>query len=281
MVAGADEVLMDRMDDLSTVASKSWDAVVDSCGYFPRAVRHSAEAFRDVARYLFISTISVYSADEKGGLYVKEQAPLETEEITPESYGPLKVECEKVLEEVFGDRLLCLRPGLLTGPFDPTNRFTYWVLRAAEGGDVLVPDWMDQPLEMLDARDLGVFQVLALEKGLVGIYDTAGDETTFGAMLAELPGNARFVKASAAFLEEQGVRLWVDLPFTFPEGEGAGSLMKVDSGKAKAEGLTMRPLEETARDTLAWAKGMPAEKLQHGLSREREAEVLGQMARVG
>jgi 2'-hydroxyisoflavone reductase len=280
-IGGAQEILLDRMADLSEVASQKWDAVIDSCGYVPRVVRHSAEAFKNSTnQYLFISTISVYSTGDGGQLTVKGQAPLDTEEVTGETYGPLKVESEAVVNEVFGERACILRPGLLAGPYDPTNRFTYWVTRVAEGGDVLVTDGPEQPLQLIDARDLGEFQIKAVEDGLRGVYDVAGEPITFGEMLTVLTQRGalpRFVPAPPDVLAKADVALWKDLPLTFAQGEGLEGLMGVDSGKAIAAGLRRRPLAETARDTLRWALDHPAENPTHGLSRERETAVLKEL----
>ena len=279
-IDGAEEILLDRTGDLSEVAAQEWDVVIDSCGYVPRVVRHSAEALKNsVDHYLFVSTISVYSPDGEGRLVIRDQPPLETEEITGETYGPLKVECENVVREVYGDRSAMLRAGILAGPFDPTNRFTYWVTRIAEGGDVLVTDWPDQPLQLIDARDLAEFQILIAEQRLSGALNAAGEAITFGQMLdflLESGGNSptRLVQAPAETLAGQGIAYWTDIPLTFSKDEGLGALMRADSSEAVALGLRRRPLSETAADTLAWARQYPATNPQHGLSREREAKAI-------
>ncbi len=269
------------MADLSAVASRRWDAVVDSCGYVPRVVGHSVEALKHaVGRYLFVSSISVYEEDEQGGIRIPNKPKVETEEITGETYGPLKVECEEVVGRAFGDRSLVIRPGLVAGPLDPSNRFTYWVERLTGGGKVLVPDLKSQPLQVIDARDLGAFMVLALEKQLSSAFDVAGEQTTFGTAIEtchRLNPATELVWAPVGFLESEGVKLWADLPLTFPSSEGGG-LMKVPSGRAVDQGLTRRPLFETARDTHEWALSNPATNPPHGMSRARELEVLKRLA---
>jgi 2'-hydroxyisoflavone reductase len=276
-IAGVEEILCDRMDDLSEVAKRRWDAVVDTCGYVPRVVRHSASALEgSVGRYLFVSSISAYDVSGGGEPKVFDKAPLDTEEITGETYGPLKVECEKAAREIYGDRFLNIRPGLIAGPHDTTNRFTHWVERFASGGPVLVPDLKNAPLQLIDARDLGAFMIGGIERGLSGDFDVAGEEGTFGAMidtLAALWPEAEPVKASADRLEQLGLKLWTDLPLAM-EDDGTGSLMRMKCRLALASGLTRRPLSETAVATHEWAKDHPASEPAYGTSRERELEAI-------
>ncbi len=277
IVAGAAEIFGDREGPLDVLASRDWDAVIDTCGYVPRVIRNSVEALKDRSgRYLFVSTISVYKETEDGGLELQRAEPLETEEVTGETYGPLKVECEDAVLEGFPDALI-VRPGIIAGPYDPTNRFTHWAARCAEGGELLVPDVKAQPIEVIDARDLGAFMVEALEKKLAGVFDVAGEQTTFGEMIetcASLNPTSKPCWASEEFLEEHGVQFWVDLPLALPSSESVG-LFRVDSWQAVQSGLRRRPLTETARDTADWhPANATAGPARHGISRERELELL-------
>jgi 2'-hydroxyisoflavone reductase len=277
IVPGADEILGDRDGGLEALGGRKWDAVVDACGYVPRIVGASARALRDSAhRYLFVSTISVYEEQEDGTVreYPVEK-PVGTEEITGETYGPLKVECEREVLAAWGDKGTVVRPGLVYGPHDPTYRFPYWVGRFLHGGEVLVPDLLENPIQQIDARDLGNFIVLLLEKDLSGTYDAVGEDTTFGATIAachSLNLGALPVYADSATLERVGVSYWQDLPLTTPE---PSPLMSIQPTAAVAAGLERRSLQETTNDTAEWLRdtGIP-DNPRFGLSREREREAL-------
>ena len=170
--------------DLEALKGKHWDAVVDTCGYVPKDVRKTAELLKDaVDIYLFISTISVY--DGPMTLKDDEDAKLQTladptvEEVTNESYGGLKVLCEQVVNELYGERALQVRPGMIVGPYDPTDRYTYWDVRAAYGGEILAPGVPDRPVQMIDGRDLGKFMVHLLEQKTVGVFNATGQILTW------------------------------------------------------------------------------------------------------
>jgi 2'-hydroxyisoflavone reductase len=282
-----ERVLGDRDGGLDGLGERAWDAVVDTSGYVPRVVRQSASRLRDrTARYLFVSTISVYDdpdatePDESSRL--ADLADPATEEVTGETYGGLKVLCEREVEGAFGERSLIVRPGLVAGPYDPTNRFTYWVDRFAEGGSVLAPDRDEAPLQLIDARDLAAFMLHGLEAGLHGPYNAAGPASTFGEMLrilGELWPEARPVRVPEAVLEGYGVTLWQDLPLALP-GSGEGdALMRTRSDRARAAGLQNRPLAQTALETRAWSgENPPEEPVRHGMSRDREREALARWA---
>ena len=276
IVPGADEILGDRDGGLAALEGRTWDAVVDACGYVPRVVGDSVRALAGVGRYLFVSTISVYEDDPAGGQRVMAvEKPVGTEEVGGETYGPLKVECEREVRGVFGDRATIVRPGLVYGPHDPTNRFAYWVARFLEGGEVLVPNVADAPLQQIDARDLGLFMVLLLEKGLSGDFDAAGEDSTFGETIAachELNLGAQPVYASAEALTEAGVRLGWELPLAYPD---ARIRMRVAPAAALAARLERRSLRETTEDTAAWVReGAPDARPGFGMTREREREIL-------
>ncbi|RYG22805.1 NAD-dependent epimerase/dehydratase family protein [bacterium] len=282
IVPGADEILGDRDGGLDALKGRKWDAVVDACGYVPRVVGASARSLRESAdRYLFVSTISVYEERDGELREFPVEAPVGIEEITGETYGPLKIECEREVLAAWGDKGTIVRPGLVYGPHDPTNRFPYWVGRFLHGGEVLVPDVLDNPLQQIDARDLGNFIVLLLEKDLPGTYDAVGEPSTFGETIAachELNLGALPVYADAEALEKVSVTYWQDLPLVTGE---LSPMMSIHPEAALAAGLERRSLKETTQDTAAWIQetGIP-ENPRYGMSREREREAL-QALRAG
>ena len=280
LVPGADEILGDRDGGLDVLAGRKWDAVVDACGYVPRLVGDACRALAPVERYLFVSTISVYETDAKGELRVRPVLePVGTETIDGDTYGPLKVECEREVRAVFGDRATILRPGLVYGPHDPTGRFPYWVDRFLSGGRIVVPDLPDLPLQQIDARDLGTFTVRLLEKGATGFYDAVGEDSTFGAMIAVLQAldrDARPFAVARERLEAASARFGRDLPLVMPD---AGPLMRIRPESALAAGLQRRPLTETVRDTADWLRSPEAsDRTLAGMTRERESEILGKLS---
>ncbi len=275
---------------LEVLRGRTWDAVVDTCGYLPRVVRQSAELLADsVTRYVFISTISVYAdfktphQDETALLGVL-QDPI-TEEITGETYGPLKVECERAVEAAFPGRALIVRPGFIIGPYDPTDRFTYWPRRVAAGGDVLAPGTPEQPVQVIDARDLAEWTLTLLEAGATGTYNATGPDyaLTLGTILETCQSvsgsGARLCWVSDTFLKENEADSTSLLPFYIPASSGMAGLMTASIAKAQAEGLTFRPLAETIQDTLAWDRTRPADApLKVGLTPEQERELLAKYA---
>lgn len=275
---GVDRILGDREGGLDAVEDLSYDAIVDTSGYLPRVVRQSVDRFAgSVPKYLFVSTISVYRdgiphhSDESGDVIELEDPT--TEDIN-QFYGGLKVLCEREVLKGFPDALI-VRPGLIAGPHDPTNRFTYWVDRIVKDGEVLVPNRPNQPLQLIDARDLANFMILGLESGLSGTYNTAGPESTFGAMIEacrKLRMDAQLVWASPEFLEKEGISLWQELTLAMPSDD---PMMTIDCSKAISAGLQTRSLDDTARDTLAWRRTLPDDvSYHHGLSPEKEAQAL-------
>lgn len=279
-------ILGDREKDVDKLKGRIWDAVVDVVGYLPRLVRLSAETLKDsVSQYVFISSISVYEDVSKVG--VDESAPVAkiqnetTEEITGETYGPLKALCEQVVQSIYGERALIIRPGLIVGPHDPTDRFTYWPVRVARSGEVLAPHRPQAPIHIIDARDLAEFVIKLVEEHAFGVYNATGPdyELTIGRLLdvcKQVSGSdANFKWASLEFLNQNNVQPWSDMPVWVPdEGETEG-FARIDVSKAIRAGLKFRPLEETVRDTLAWAKLRPADhEWRAGLKTEREQELL-------
>ena len=273
----------DRNHDLSALKGRGWDAVIDVSAYFPHQVAAALNVLKDrVGHYTLVSSISVYADQSKA--HQDESAPVETledesvSEVTGETYGGLKVLCERTLKEVMPSALI-IRPGLVVGPYDHTDRFTYWVHRVAQGGEVLAPDDPEYPVQFIDARDLAEFILQGVETSRTGTFNAVEDPDRFtlGEVLRgakEVSGSdATFTWVSEAFLLEQNVTPWSELPLWIP-GDDIG-LMRTSNRKAREAGLSTRPLVETVRDTLAWSRTRPADvERKAGLSREREAELL-------
>jgi 2'-hydroxyisoflavone reductase len=279
-------ILGDRETDVEKLKGRIWDAVIDVAGYVPRIVRLSAEALEpNVSRYVFISSISVYQDFKKVG--IDESDPVgkiedETvEEITGETYGPLKALCEKAVQNLYGERALIVRPGLIVGPDDPTDRFTYWPVRVARGGDVLAPQKPEAPIQVVDVRDLADFIIKLIQENASGIYNATGPdyELTMGELLdvsKQVTGSdANFRWASVEFLNQNKVESWSDMPTWVPDDEEGAGFSRLDVSKAIQAGLKFRALEETVRDTLEWAQTRPSDHAwRAGLTAEREAQVL-------
>ena len=275
----------DRDGGLDALAGREWDAVIDTCGYVPRIVRASADMLADrVGHYTFISSISVYANMQGDG--PDEAAPVgvlqdETvEEITGETYGPLKALCEQAVEAALPGRALNIRPGLIVGPHDNLDRFTYWPYRIAHGGDVLAPDYRDMPVQIIDVRDLAEWTIRTVEEHRTGVYNATGlqDPLTFADVLdaccAVTGSNAHIVWVDEGFLLEQGVGPWIEMPLWIPSSENS-SLSKTSIRRALDAGLTFRPLTATIQDTLVWAMTRGADlQWRAGMKRERERELL-------
>jgi 2'-hydroxyisoflavone reductase len=272
---------------LAALRGRRWDAAIDTCGYIPRVVRASAELLAGaVGHYTFISSISVYPSFKEIGM--DEAAPVGTlddptvEEVTGETYGPLKALCEQAAEAAMPGRVLNIRPGLIVGPHDPSDRFTYWPHRVAWGGEVLAPGRPERHVQIIDAGDLAEWTVRMVEGGRVGVYNATGPAyaLTMGRLLEvcrEVSGaGARVTWVGEDFLAEREVGAWIELPLWIPEADpDALGFSDVDCGKAIAAGLTFRDLAETVRATLEWNAARPADReWRAGLKPEREAELL-------
>jgi len=258
----AEHLTGERDGGLDALRDRAWDGVIDTSGYLPRVVRQSAELLRDaVGRYVFVSSISVYAEpeDEPGSEDIQQH------------YGALKRACERVVEEIYGDRSARIRAGLIVGPYDPTDRFTYWPRRLAAGGDVLAPGDPAQPLQVVDARDLAAWLVQLALDGPGGTFDATSPRMTLGDVLARLRGDANLVWVDGQQVLDAGVQPWTELPLWMPEE--SWPLMERDVSAAVAAGLSFRPLEETARDTYEWDRASPGDRPT--LTREKEAEILG------
>jgi 2'-hydroxyisoflavone reductase len=273
---------------MQALEGRKWDAVIDTSAYIPGDVMRSASLLGpNVDQYLLISTVSVYAKLDKPGM--DESAPLATtdapdaDKVTNENYGALKALCEKAAEKSAAGKVTVIRPGLIVGPGDGTDRFTYWPVRVARGGEVLAPGTPKDFTQFIDARDLAEFIVRCLEKKTLGTFnaDAQAGSITMGRLLDTCKNvsksDARFTWADAKFLEEQKIGPWADMPAWIPAEGDDGGFGRVSAAKAKAAGLSYRPLADTVRDTLAWFHIEPPErqaKLKSGLTPEREADAL-------
>ena len=297
--ASLDEVLGDRRSDLGQLGERRWDAVIDTSGYVPSEVTGAAVALGPrVGRYVFVSSISVYADlesehpnEDTPTAKLSEAERLEAEALDREDpiqtprfhalYGALKAACELELERALPGRAMIVRPGLIVGPHDPTDRFTHWVERGARDGEMLAPGPPTRPVQFIDARDLADWMVRLAESGTTGtLHATGPDQTlTMGELLdaciAAGGAGAEVEWCDEAFLLEAGVKPWSELPLWVPESDASTrGLMRIDLSRALAAGLTFRALEATVRDTLAWSTTRPPGPRRAGLDAEREFELL-------
>ncbi|MCY4571992.1 MAG: twin-arginine translocation signal domain-containing protein [Gemmatimonadetes bacterium] len=274
----------DRDGDLGALAGREWDVVIDNPANIPRWVRLSAEALRgSVGKYVFVSSTGVYIPYLTTDIH--EDAPVdtiddpETEEVNGRTFGALKALAEDEARSAFPDDHLIVRPTYIIGPGDTSDRFTYWPVRLARGGEVLAPGDPGDPMQHVDARDLGAFMIRAVEDDLTGTMNIVGppEGLTMGSLLertrAAVGSDAMLTWVDAAFLQEHGVGALTY--WTEPAGDYLG-MMQVNGDKAFAAGFEMRPLEQTAVETLEWWNAQDAQRqeLQSGLTPEREAELL-------
>ncbi|NNE71911.1 MAG: NAD-dependent epimerase/dehydratase family protein [Rhodothermales bacterium] len=294
-----EKLVGDRSDDLTALEGRRWDVVIDNHATLPRWVRQSAELLKDAAaQYIHVSTISVYApasydgaepgSAEEASRRLGEDAPLAqlpddhdgSEAVTGQTYGPFKWMAEQAARDVFGERTTIVRPGLIVGPDDPTDRFTYWPVRMARGGDIVAPGDGRDAVQFVDARDLTAWIVRLAENGTSGTFNATGPAGRLSMMnmleemqqAAAVPSQLHWVPAE--FLADQGVRGWTDLPVWIPRNP----LTWVRNERAVEAGLEFRPIADTARDTAAWFAALPEDRRSAprvGLSAAREAEVLG------
>lgn len=295
----AEKLRGDRAGDLSVLEGRTWDAVIDTSGFLPANVARMTEALRGrVGHYTFVSSISVYSDFSRPDM--DESTPVAS--LTPEQwkqvgdidaseprnspaffelYGPLKTECEHVVQSAFPGCSAVTRPGLIVGPFDYMDRFPYWIARVAEGGDVLAPGRPERPVQVIDARDLADWMVRLAERAVSGVFNATGPAQPvpmaglLDACQTVAGSDARFVWVHDAFLVERKVGAWEELPMWIPESDDTHrGLLDVNIGRALAAGLTFRPLLDTARDTLAWERTRGPHDWRAGLAREKERTLL-------
>ena len=293
----AETIKGDRNTDLAKLQGRSWDAVIDTSGMLPRSVKAAAEVLAgSVDRYVFISSQNAYADVSVPG--VDETFPLRTltgeqldranaidtsgQPFYGELYGGLKVLCEQAAEEVMPNRVLIIRPGLIVGPHDYTDRFTYWVVRVARGGEVLAPGRPDRFVQFIDVRDVAEWTVKMAEQKATGVYNAHGmpnmytmknvlDECKTGSQ-----SDASFTWAREDFLLQENVTAWTLMPLWLPE-EAAPHLkgfMFINADKAFKAGLRLRPLNETVRDTLNWARTDLGNELKAGIDASREQALL-------
>jgi 2'-hydroxyisoflavone reductase len=287
-----EQLVGDRNGKLDALRGRQWDVVIDNPTTLPSWVRDAAQILKgNVERYVFISTVSVYGEVKTGP---DENAPTEKYEGADpyketleamkaggyKTYGPLKALSEKEAEKWFPGKTLIIRPGLIVGPRDETDRFTYWPVRIDRGGEVLAPGSPDDPVQFIDARDLAEWTIRMAENRETGIYNATGPAKPIGisgmldGIKAALKSNATFTWVAEDFLTQQKVQPWSDMPVWTGKDSGLARA-KIDGALSK--GLTFRPLAETARDTLTWFKSLPQDRQAHlkaGLAPERETEML-------
>jgi 2'-hydroxyisoflavone reductase len=282
-----------RDGDLSALEGRTWDAVIDPSGFVPRVVRASAELLADsVDHYVFVSSISVYRSFSRPG-FDEDARRIQLEDPTVEEvmayYGGLKALCEDVVAEVFPGRSANVRAGLLVGPHDPTDRFTYWPVRVAQGGEVLAPAPPGRPVQFVDARDLGAWLVTLAENRSAGAFNGTSPPLPLSDVLDSCKrvsgSDATITWVDEDFLLEREVGQWMELPLWLAQNDPEWAHMQeADVSRALSAGLTFRPLDETVRDTLAWAQkrdgpgagtvAMGGVDGAVGLAPEREAELL-------
>lgn len=273
----ATQILADRDKPLpASLKGQDYDYVIDTSGQKPAWLEESSSKLKDCGRYLFISTISVYEHSQGP---IREDSPLAPSEgvpvdsIEPANYAARKILCERALQKNLGSRALIFRPCVIAGPYDKTDRFTYWADRVRRPGPILGPESPQETVQWIDARDLCAFALDALAAGREGIMNVAGNSTRFGSFLDSLRAGAEVNWVPGEFLEKAQVRPWQDLPLWVPgDSENAG-FSRVDNSRARAAGLSCRPAAETASATLAWRDQDPT-PLRAGLSAQREEEVL-------
>lgn len=278
----------DRDNDIDALKGREWDVVIDNHPSIPRWVRMTAELLKDSARqYVFVSSLSVYSDNSIIGQ--NENGPVATmddptiEQGPGATYGALKALCEQEAEKAFPGRATNIRPGLIVGPGDRSDRYTYWPVRIDRGGEVLAPGDPLDPVQVIDVRDLGEWMIHIVEESIFGVFNATGPEKPLpigdmlGSIKKAIGSDATFTWVNADFLQEQRVRPWSHMPVWFPPRGDMAGFGRFDCSRAIAAGLTFRPHEITASATLAWHKTRPEEErtnLRAGISAEREAEVL-------
>lgn len=288
----------DRNFGLEKLANRRFDVCIDTCGYLPQSVTASAEFLRDaVGQYIFISSISAYrdfrqsNSDENAPLAeltAEQREKFEKidvkDELTGivlgEMYGALKVLCEREAEKAMPNRVLTVRPGLIVGEFDWTDRFSYWVMRVAKGGEVLVPADPRHFIQFIDARDLAKWIIKMAEENQNGIFNVTGTpfDLTFGRFLEQIKSvtqsDAKFTWVSEEFLKEQNVEAWSEMPLYLHESNADWKgFLSVNIDNALEKGLSFHALDDTIRTTLNWRNSIKDE-MKAGISAERESELL-------
>ncbi|WP_442599244.1 SDR family oxidoreductase [Neobacillus sp. D3-1R] len=292
-----EQVFGDRnqIQDLEQLKGRKWDAVIDTCGYLPKTMEKSVQVLENqVDQYVFISTISVYKDFSKKNFNEDAETLTmtkeEVEEVTKGSdspvmshYGELKSLCEQVLLQAIPSKSLIIRPGLIVGPYDNSDRFTYWVKRINEGGQVLAPGNPDRMVQYIDVRDLAKWTIHMVENNQTGVFNATGidNHLTMNYLLQAikrgLSSNAEFVWANDDFLLENEVGPWMEMPLWIPDarplsdGKDMSGMLAANTDQAISAGLSFRPVEETATDTLKWYKEVRGSaEMRAGMAKEKE-----------
>ncbi len=290
---GVERIAGDRNGDLDGLKARKWDAVIDNSGYVPRRVRMTAELLApNVRQYVFVSSVSVYPDFSVARNETSALAKLDdetTEKVDGSTYGALKALCEKAAEAAMPGRTSALRPGLVVGPEDNTDRFTYWPARAARGGEFMAPGKLSHRIQIIDARDLAAFTIKTIEDGRMGPCNVVSPPGMFtmGALIAESLRSARTladpdppprpVWVDPSFLAEHKVGSWTDMPVWIAPRAGDAAYVLTSADRALKAGLTISPLRKTVRDTLEWHLKRPEAarlKLKAGIGPAREKEIL-------
>lgn len=282
--------------ELTPLQGREWDVCIDNPTTLPRWVRDAGQVLHgNVGQYIFISTVSVYAQNDKAedesapvAAYTGQDAMAETQESVRASggalYGPLKVLSEQEAEKHFPGATTIIRPGLIAGPGDETDRFTYWPVRLARGGDVLAPGDGRDPVQFIDVRDLSEWTIRVAEARVIGTFNATGPAKPLNmrdmlrTIVLAIRSKAQLTWASADFLESEQVSPWRDMPVWVPGSGDTAGFARRNIDKAIAAGLVYRKLTSTAVDTLAWFNQQPAERqamLKAGVSAERETKLLG------
>jgi 2'-hydroxyisoflavone reductase len=290
-----DQLIGDLGADTSALQGKKFDVVLDNPTTFPFWVRNAAQYLEgNVGHYIFISTMSVYrdnsvpNRDESDGLTPMPDGvdPYTTvREHAGQYYGALKTFSEQEVAKHYANAYTIVRPGLIVGPLDRSDRFTYWPVRIDRGGEVLAPGTPNDPTQFIDSRDLAEFMVRLAEQRVLGTFNAVGPVTSMGEVLngikSAVGSNATFTWVPAEFLSANGVRGWRHMPIWLPPNGPTAGFLRRNNAKAVAAGLTFRPLALTAKDTLAWHKTRPEAEQKAtldgavaGISPAKEAEVL-------
>ena len=287
LFSDVETIIGDRRTDLDRLRGREWDAVIDTWVMMPKSVHAATTLLKDhIAQYLYVSTISVYKLGREP---IDESSPVLSPKTVNaerldgvEDYGGNKQLAEREAEEQMPGRATNLRAGVIVGPNDPSDRFIYWPLRFARGGEVLAPGKPDDRLPFIDVRDLGAFIVRCIEERIVGTYNAVGpDDPSLGNILnackRATQSDARITFVDSPFLKEQKAGGWDDFPLVVNSDDDQAGFGHVSAKKAIARGLVFRSPVESARDALAWYQAQPEERRARprpGITPEREAELL-------
>ena len=281
-----ENLIGDRHDNLKALEGRKWDAVIDNSATYPRWVKQTTDILKgNVETYLFTSTLSVHASFEKKDL-TEDDPVATTEDPTVEDmkyYGALKALSEDVTRKAFGKGAIIVRPHLIVGPGDRTDRWTYWPVRIAEGGEVLAPGYPDQATQYIDVKDLAKFNIRLIEERASGTYSAVGPQAPYS--MAEMLYGVRAVVSKSVsftwvdqdFLAENDVAPWREMTAWMPSGGKRDGFSSFNNNRAVTAGLTFRPLAETARATLDWWETLPQERRSNpkaGLARNKEKRVL-------